>query len=166
MFARIVEFLEKRRAKNFLNDLRLWYDISGEVSDLLGEALYDEQICSSEIGLVLDKTDQLLFTLGGAIPGAQSGVYRHDPGLAHRLEQVSTNIYRLRNATVSFLVRCHGAGIYVDRAQEGLLARDYYLALEEAGFSARQIHREVERELKAISRELQRSIRLAELAAA
>ena len=165
-FDSFVEFLKKRRARNYLKDLRIWYDVSHEVSDILGDALYNEKICSSEIGIVLDKTDRLLFALGSAIPGASGGLNRHNPDLAQRIEKISTNIYHLRNATVSFLVRCHGPAVYEDRAQEGLHAMAYYQALDEAGFQARQICGDVERELKNIWRDLQQSIRLAELAAA
>jgi len=165
MFQKTIEFLEKRRAQNFLKDIHIWYDISNEVSGLLGDALYDEKICSSEIGVVLDKTDRLLFTLGSAIPGARGGLNRQNPDLAMRLEKISTNIYRLRNATVSFLVRCHGPVTYEDQPREDVQAIAYYRALEEAGFLARQISKEVERELKSIWRELQGSIRQAETVA-
>lgn len=165
-FYRFNEFLKKRRAQNFLKDLRVWYEVTHEVSDILGDALYNEKICSSEIGIVLDRTDRLLFTLGSAIPGACGGLNRQNPDLAQRIENISANIYRLRNATVSFLVRCHGPAIYEDRTQEGVHAMVYYQALDEAGFQARQICKEVERELKTAWRDLQRSIRLAELAAA
>jgi hypothetical protein len=166
MFHKLVEFFEKRRAQNYLKDLRLWYDVTHEVSDILGDALYNEKICSSEIGIVLDRTDRLLFALGSAIPGACGGLNRQNPDLAQRVENVSVNIYRLRNATVSFLVRCHRPAIFEDRSQEGLHAMAYYRALDEAGFQARQICKEVERELKTAWYDLQRSIHLAEMAAA
>jgi hypothetical protein len=166
IFYRFFEFLKKRRAQNYLKDLCIWYDITHEVSDILGDALYNEKICTSEIGIVLDRTDRLLFTLDSAIPGARDGLNRHNPDLAQRIENISTNIYRLRNATVSFLVRCHGPAVFEDRAQEGLHALAYYRALDEAGFQARQICRELEGELKTTWRDLQRSILLAEQAAA
>lgn len=164
-YYRLAEYLKKRRAQNYLKDLRVWYEITHEVSDILGDALYNEKICSSEIGLVLDRTDRLLFMLGSAIPGACGGLNRQNPDLAQRIENISTNIYRLRNATVSFLVRCHGPAVYEDRSQEGLHEVVYYQALDEAGFQARQICQEVERELKTAGRELRKSIRQAELAA-
>lgn len=158
MLTRLAKWREKRQAKSFLKNIFAWYETSKGVSDLLGDALYDQNICTSEIGLVLERTDQQLFALAGYISETLGSLRRWDFNLAQRFDTTSSDIYRLRNATASFLIRCHGANPFADHGQIY-----YYQALETAGFKARQIRTEVERELKSIWRELQGWITQAEM---
>ena len=157
MLTWLAEWREKRRAQSFLKNIFAWYETSKGVSDLLGDALYDQKICTSEIGLVLDRTDRQLFALAGYISDARSSLRRWDLDLAQRFDSASSNIYRLRNMTVSFLIRCHASEPFADQGQIY-----YYQALEATGFKARQIRTEVEKELKSIWRELQGWITQAE----
>jgi len=150
MLTWLAEWREKRQAQSFLKNIFAWYETSKGVSDLLGDALYDQKICTSEIGLVLDKTDRQLFALAGYISDARGSLRRWDLDLAQRFDRASSNIYRLRNMTVRFLIRCHASGPFADQGQIY-----YYQALEATGFQARQIRTEVEQELKSIWLELQ-----------
>ena len=80
------------------------------------------------------------------------------------MAEASKNIFRLRNATVRFLVRSRGTGPFpVDRSISDELRRTYYYrALEEVGYKARQLHQELDPEISSIWQELQALIAQAE----
>lgn len=164
MFSQITDFMEKRQARGFLNGAQGWYYTCIKICELLGDALYDEAIGEKDIGVVLDKVDRMLFALRNEAADVRGFLRRQDRVLAERVENASTQVYELRNETTRFLMRCQGPGpVMGKRAMESQTRMLYYYrALEEAGFQARQVNTALESELKAIWRELQRVILVAE----
>ena len=63
MYRKLTDYFEKRRMLGFLNSIQTWYQLSQTVSDLCDNALYDPQVCSDEIGIIVDQADSNLFKL-------------------------------------------------------------------------------------------------------
>jgi hypothetical protein len=163
MFARITDILEKRRAQSLLESVGAWYRTCNQVSKIFGEALHDEAVIRQDIGIVIDKADRLLMNLGFYIPDAIKVLRRRNPILARRFDNTSQQIYRLRNETTRFLIRAQGPGlIEANDSNREMHLIYYYRALEEVGFKARQIKRDLDQELKSIWRDLQVVMILAE----
>jgi len=164
MISQLTGFMEKRQARGFLNGVQAWYHTCVKISELLGEALYDEAIGEKDIGVVLDKVDRMLFALRNEAADVRGFLRRKDPRLAERVENASTQVFELRNETTRFLMRCQGPGPFMGSRELNGQTRMlyYYRALEEVGFKARQVNSALEGELKAIWRDLQRMILVAE----
>ena len=62
MLRRLQEFMERRQARSFVENMQAWYQTSVEVSDVMGEALHDSDIAKRDIGNVIDRADQILFS--------------------------------------------------------------------------------------------------------
>jgi hypothetical protein len=156
MLSWLSERIEKRRAQTFVDSIPEWYQTCNQVSKLIGDALHEEPIARQDIGVVIDKADRLLMKLGFYIPSAHGLLRRRNPDLARRFDITSQQVFRLRNETTRFLIRSQGPGLgaYGDADGEMRLVY-YYRALEEVGFKARQIKRELDQELKSIWNELQ-----------
>lgn len=166
MFARLAKFIERRRARSFVNNVRAWYQTCSDVSEVIGEILYDDKIGKMDIGYVIGHVDRLLLTLRYCIPEVQGGLKRWNLDLAKRLEMTSQLVYRLRNQATSFLIRSQGPGPMTGyEPDEGERLVYYYQALNEVGFQARDIKKDLDGELKSIWRELQNFILKAELIA-
>lgn len=166
MFARITEFFEKRRARSFVNNVRAWYQTCSDVSEVIGEVLYDDKILKMDIGYVIDHVDRLLLTLRYCIPEVQGGLKRWNLDLSKRLEKTSQLVYRLRNQTTSFLIRSQGPGPMTGyNPDDGERLVYYYQALDEVGFQARDIKKDLDGELTSIWRDLQKLILQAEIIA-
>jgi hypothetical protein len=148
--------IETKRAQTFVDTIPEWYQTCNQVSKLIGDALHDEAITRQDIGVVIDKADRLLMKLGFYIPGAHALLRRRNPELARRFDTTSQQVFRLRNETTRFLIRSQGPGVGApgDEDREIHLVY-YYRALEDVGFRARQIKRELDQELKSIWSELQ-----------
>ena len=168
VFRQFIEFLENRRSLGFLNSIKTWYQICNAVSDLCDGALYNPEVCSSEIGIIVDQADSKLFKLRNEEAQCFRFLQRYNTDLAQRHRKLSENLFRLRNETVRFLIRCQGTGptALIQPMGEGEHGLYYYQALDEVGFNARRLRSEVDRELKSIWAELQLLIQQVELRAA
>jgi hypothetical protein len=156
MLQQITAFFDKRRARTFLDSVPAWYRTCNQVSKIIGDALHDEAITRQDIGAVIDKADRLLMNLGFYIPEAHGLLRKRNPELARRFDDTSQKVFRLRNETTRFLIRSQGPGIIrEDESDNGMRQVYYYRALEEAGFKARKIHRDLDKELQSIWREMQ-----------
>jgi hypothetical protein len=159
MFAKIKTKLAKKRAQSFLNNVYAWYQTCEEVSDVIEDALHDQSIITKDIGYIVDHADRKLFHLRYYIPEPLSTLRRRNPELARRFDLACQQIYHLRNETTSFLIRSQGPGpLSGEEPDEGTRLIYYYRALEEVGFKARDMKKDLDREIKCIWRELQNII--------
>ena len=155
--------IERKRAQSFLENTRAWYQTCKDVSEVVGDALHDQSIIDKDIGYMVDDVDQLLFQLRFYIPDSLGTLRRWNPELAQRFDNANRLIFRLRNETARFLIRSQGPGsMSGDESDDGTLIIYYYRALEEAGFKARDLKVDLDRELGFIWRELQSVIMQAE----
>jgi hypothetical protein len=151
--------LRKRQIENFLENSLAWYKACTTVCRICGDALDDEDICDSDIGVALDKADRGIFQLRDNIGGMCRYMQGSNVALVKRVKHISEQVVRLRNQTSRFLIRCQGpiSPAIVDRGEQRRL--HYQRALEDFGLEARQMHREIDEELKTVWREMQ-SLRL------
>jgi len=164
MFRLLLDRIEKKRMKSFVVNIQDWYKTCSLLTKTYGVVLYDQSAFDADIGIMLDKTDRLLFQLGSYTSDALGLLRRKEPALAKKVNDLSTQVYRLRNGTTSFLIRSQGAMLFTggESRQESLGGQAYYQALEEVGFTARQLQRELEKELKEIWVDLQGPILIAQ----
>jgi hypothetical protein len=163
MFARLAEKIEKRRAQAFVDSVGAWYQTCSAISEVTGDVLYDDSIGKMEIGYLIDHVDRLLFSMRAYIPQVQGGLKRWNLELAQRLECASQQVYQLRNHTTSFLIRSQGPGPMTgDQPDDEARLIYYYQALDEVGFRARDIKKDLDAELKSIWPDLQKLIFKAE----
>lgn len=156
MFKKVLDFIERRRARSFLEGVRGWYQTCNQISVELGNALDDREITRQDIGAIIDKADRLLINLGIYIPETKGLLRRRDPQLADRVERASRQVVQLRNEAARFLIRSQGPSpSSKNQSSDFLRQLYYYRALEEAGFKAREIKHHFDRDLRAIWRELQ-----------
>lgn len=156
MLRRLQKMLERRRARSFIESVHAWYQTSIEVSDVMGDALHDSEVAKKEIGFVIDKADRMLFSLDHYIPTARGGLRRRNPDLANRLEKSCQKIYLLRNEMTRFLIRSQGPGpMSGEEPDDETRLVYYYRALNEVGFKARDLKKELDLEIRSIWRELQ-----------
>ena len=156
MLARLQEFMARRNARSFVENMKAWYQTTLEVSDVMGDALHDADVSKKDIGIVIDETDRMLLSLHYYIPEALGGLRRRNPVLAERFDKACQKIYQLRNEMTRFLIRSQGPGP-MSGEEPGDEARllYYYRALDEAGFKARDLKKELDLEIRSIWRELQ-----------
>lgn len=164
MFRQLLARLEKKRTQRFVVNIKAWYKTCILLTTTYGDALYDQCMCESDIGAMLEKADRILFQLSGYTDDALGLLRRKEPALAHKVSSISMQIYRLRNQTTSFLIRCQESKGFPNLSprQEGKTGLAYYRALEEVGFTTRRLQRDLEKELKSIWAELQGLIWIAE----
>lgn len=156
MFTKLDELIEKRRARSFVENARAWYQTCKDVSEVMGDALHDQSIIDKDIGYMVDGVDRLLFQLRFYIPDSLGTLRRWNPELAQRFDNANRLIFRLRNETTRFLIRSQGPGpMSGDESDDETLTIYYYRALEEAGFKARDLKVDLDRELGFIWRDLQ-----------
>lgn len=168
MYRKFIANLEKRRMLGFLKSIQTWYQLSQAVSHLCDDALYDPEVCSDEIGIIVDQADSKLFKLRNEEAECFRFLKRHNIDLAIRHKKLSENLFRLRNETVRFLIRCQGPGpaMISGSGSEDQYGQYYYQALDEVGFNARRLRDQVNRDLITIWQELQSIIQQVELSAA
>lgn len=149
--------LEKRQARLFVDGVLAWYHACAQVTELIDGALHSENALAQDIGVILDRTDRLLFGLRDTTMDAQRALRKYDPALAHRLQQTSNQIYALRNEVARFLIRAQGPG-FPSAGQTRADNRDQYYsqAMTEVGFHARQMKGELDKELASLWADLQR----------
>jgi hypothetical protein len=152
MFRNLIAQIKKNRTKRFIENTQAWYKTCSLLTKTYGVALYDQDAFNADIGIMLDKTDRMLFQLDSYTSDALGFLRRNEPALANKVNDLSTQVFRLRNKTISFLLRSQGGMLFsgIDRGPDSRGSQAYYQALEEVGFTARQIHRELEKELTAI----------------
>lgn len=156
MLRRLQEMLERRSARSFVENALAWYQTSVEVSDVMGNALHDADVSKKDIGIVIDEADRMLLSLQYYIPDAHGGLRRRSPGLAKRFDLACQKIYQLRNEMTRFLIRSQGPGpMSGEEPDDDARLVYYYRALDEAGFKARDLKRELDLEIRSIWRELQ-----------
>lgn len=168
MYRKLTDYFEKRRMLGFLNSIQTWYQLSQTVSDLCDDALYDPQVCSDEIGIIVDQADSNLFKLRNEEAECFRFLKRHNIELANRHKKLSEKLFRLRNETVRFLIRCQGPGpaIMAQFGSEDQCGWYYYQALDEVGFNARRLRIQVNQDLQSFWQELQSIIQQVELSLA
>ena len=155
--------IERKRAQSFVENARAWYQTCKDVSEVMGDALHDQSIIDKDIGYMVDGVDRLLFQLRFYIPDSLGTLRRWNPELAQRFDNANRLIFRLRNETTRFLIRSQGPGpMSGDESDDETLTIYYYRALEEAGFKARDLKVDLDRELGFIWRDLQSVIMQAE----
>lgn len=164
MITRIQVYFEKKRALRFLEGAQAWYEACTLVTQLCLDALYSEKATGGDIGVLLDKADKKLFTLRNYTSDVHSTVKRSNPALARRVNQITHQIFKLRNDTARFLIRSQGPGPFSagDSKENELQQIYYYRALEEFGFDARQENEGLADEVQNIWREMQSIIQNAE----
>jgi hypothetical protein len=165
MFKGLRERIEQRRAQALLESVQAWYAASLIVSEICGDALHDQALIQADIGTVLDKADRKLFQYRNEAAEARREVRRHDPQLASRIDEVTHQVYELRNLTAKFLIRAQGPSPFAGSRPEGDLQVAYYeRALNEAGFQARDLKTGLDQSLRTLWPELEKLIRQAEKA--
>ncbi len=133
---------------------------------MMGGALHDQSIIKMDIGYVVETADRLLFHMRNHIPDSLRTLRRRNPELAQRFDRACQQIFCLRNETTKFLIRSQGPGPMTgDEPDDETRMIYYYQALEEVGFTARDLKKNFDRELKYIWRDLQNVIVQEEIAA-
>jgi hypothetical protein len=156
--------LEKRRVQGMRDILPVWYNTCLRVSEICGEALHDEELIRADIGTVLDKADRMLFQFRNDAGDVRKVVQRYDANLAGSVERLTQQVYELRNITAKFLIRAQGPSPFAKSVLEGESGSQYYQrALEEVGFTARQMKTTLDQDLTALWLELEKLMRLVEL---
>jgi hypothetical protein len=151
--------IERKRARSFVTNVHAWYQTCIEVSEVMDDALHDQSIIKKDIGYIIDTADRILFHLRFYIPDSLGTLRRRNPELAQRFDIACQHIFRLRNATTSFLIRSQGPGPMTgDEPENEVRIIYYYQALEEVGFDARELKTNFDRELKSIWHDLQKII--------
>jgi len=166
MLSLIRTTLQRNRARAFVKNVYAWYQTCREVSAVMGEALHDQAIIEQDIGSVIDKVDRMLIHLGFYMPDSMGILRRRNPELAKRFEHVSQQIVIVRNAMTSFLIRSQGPGPIAGPApDEEARTIYYYRALNEVGFRARDLMRDLDREIELIWKDLEQVITIEQLVA-
>lgn len=156
--------LKQRRMREMLDILPVWYNTCLRVSQICGDALHDADLMEGDIGEVLDKADRMLFQFRNDAGDVRRSVGRYDPQLAGRVEATTRRVFELRNATAKFLIRAQGPSPFARRGMEEELSHMYYhRALEEAGFEARRLKSELDKEINLLWSDLEKLIRLTEM---
>lgn len=168
MFRQLFARIEKQRTKKFVVNIQAWYKTCSQLTKTYGDALYEQGAFDADIGIMLERTDNMLFQLSSYTSDALGLLRREEPALAKKVNDLSTQVYRLRNGTTSFLIRSQRSRFFTsaEPRQESRGGQAYYRALEEIGFATRRLQRELEKELKEIWDELQGPILTAQLSLA
>jgi hypothetical protein len=156
----ILKRFEFRRANNLIDNVHNWYFASSGICKQLGDALVDENIGATDIGIVLDKTDRQLFMLRIYSSDAQSSLRKNYPQITQQIANITDCIFRLRNETAKFLIHSQGPGsVLVNQPLEGEAKRHYYYkALDEYGYKARNLHKSLDGEIQSLWKEMQTAI--------
>lgn len=153
MFDRLFSYFRKREAGEFSQHARGWHTNCQSIAGMYIDALNDEDPAEPDIGVVLDKTDRMLYQVRDHLSALRPALNRRDRQLSKRVGRASERLYEVRNMTASFLIRAQGHTPYYLRQQE--MSADAqmvyrYKAMHEVGFEARQAAIALRDELKAI----------------
>ena len=165
MLKRIRSIIARNRARSFVNNAHAWYVTCSDITRVMGDALHDPSIAAKDIGYIIDQVDLMLFHLGFYITDSISTLKRCSPDLARRFDLVSQQVYVARNKMTIFLIRSQGPGpMSGQETDEDTRLIYYYQALDEVGFAARDLQRDLERDLNTIWQDLQKFISQEEFA--
>jgi hypothetical protein len=129
-----------------------------DVSEACLQALSSDDVGRTEIGVMLDRTDRMLFQLRDFAASVHGPLRSMNPDLARRVRDASDGVYRLRNHTTRFLIRSQGPtpAFMANRPPDPLEAREHVQrALMEFGLEARGIGHTLQKDLGLIWRDLQ-----------
>jgi hypothetical protein len=158
--------IQRNRARAFVKNVRAWYFTCLDASKVMGDALHNQSIIKQDIGIAIDQVDRMLLQLGFYIPDSLGTLRRRNPDLAKRIDQVTKQVYQLRNVMTIFLIRSQGPGpMSGEEPDEDVRMVYYYQALGEVGFKARDLKVDFDREIDVIWQELQMIISQEEIAA-
>lgn len=166
MLSWIMTTLQRNRARAFVDNVYAWYQTTRDVSAVMEKALHDQAVLEQDIGSVIDNVDRMVLHLGFYMPDSMGTLRRRNPELAQRFEHVSQQIVVVRNAMTSFLIRSQGPGPMAGEApDEEARTVYYYRALNEVGFRARDLMRDLDREIELIWKDLEQVITSEQLVA-
>ncbi len=149
--------------QDMLNLLPVWHQTCLRVSEICGDALHDVELIERDIGAVLDKADRMLFQFRNDAGDVRRSVRRYNEQLATRVEAVTRQVFELRNATAKFLIRAQGPTPFARGGMESDVSQLYYhRALEEAGFTARRLKSELDKDIELLWSELEQLMRQVE----
>ena len=153
MWNRVISYFRRREAGEFSASAQGWHSVCQSIVEIYVETLNEENPDQPDIGVVLDKTDRMLFQVRDHLAALRPALNRRDRALAKRVSKASERLYEVRNMTARFLIRAQGHTPHFLRQQD--LSEDaqqvyYYKAMQEVGFEARQAAIELRKELKAI----------------
>jgi len=157
MWDSLLKFFRKREAREFSEHAAAWHKTCQSISEAYVDVLGDAEAAQPDIGVVLDKTDRMLFSLRDHLSALRSPLARRNQGLAVRVLKATERLFELRNQTTRFLIRSQGPTPPFLREtphSPGLDQAYYYKAMQEVGFEARQAARDLSKELKSIWSEL------------
>ena len=95
--------IERNCARAFVENARAWYTTCREITRIMADALHDQSIAADDIGYVIDPVDRTLFRLGFYFTDSMGTLMRHNPELAMRFDQISQQVYVVRNQ-INFLL--------------------------------------------------------------
>lgn len=153
MWNKVFSFFRKREAGEFSENASGWHKTCSSIAGMYIDALNDENPDQPDIGVVLDKTDRMLFAVRDHLSALRPALNRRDRALSKRVNKASERLYEVRNMTAKFLIRAQGHTPHYLREKE--MSADaqqafYYKAMHEVGFEARQAAIELRDELKSI----------------
>lgn len=164
MLKRLMDKLNRRKMQALIDILPVWYNTCRRVSEICGDALHDVELVDGDIGAVLDKADRMLFQFRNDAGDVRRSIQLLDRQLAGRVDATTRRVFELRNATAKFLIRAQGPSPFARQGMESDMSQRYYhRALEEAGFEARRLKNELDKEIELLWDELDKLIRLTEM---
>lgn len=156
-------WIEKRRAQSFMNNLRAWHQLVFVLIDLMDDVLYDQSIIQSDIGFIVESYDLVLSQMMCFSPGISRTLSHNNRTLASQYDNICLKIGRLRNETTIFLIRSQGpCPEFGHKANDESRIDDYYQALSEVGFEARQLKGDLNSGIKTFWQDVQPIIKKAE----
>lgn len=156
-------WIEKRRAQSFINNIRAWHQLVFVLVDLMDNALYDQAIIQSDIGYIVECYDLVLSQMRCFSPGIRRTLLHNNRTLANRYDEICLKIGRLRNETRIFLIRSQGpCPEFGQKTIDESRISDYYQALSEVGFDARQLKGDLNLEIKTFWQDVQPIIKKVE----
>jgi hypothetical protein len=153
---------ERRQSQNLSECLYLWYQTSMEVSEICGEALYEQVVIQGDIGVLLDRVDRKLFQYRNDASDAKRQVGKYNKDLASRVSTITGQLYELRNQTASVLIRSQGPSPFAAPPDDNRQDEYDQRALIESGLRAREYKATLDKDIRAIWMELEDIIALVE----
>jgi len=153
MLNKVFSYFRKREAGEFTYRAASWHQACQSIVGMYIDALNDEEAAGPDIGVVLDKTDRMLYQVRDHLGALRPALNRRDRALSKRVNKAAERLYEVRNMTAKFLIRAQGHTPHFLRQQE--MSDDAqvayrYKAMDEVGFEARQAAIALQTELKDI----------------
>ncbi len=109
MISSIRSTIARNRARSFVENAR-WNETIVEITQVMDGTLHDQPIAGTDIGCVIDQVDRMLAHLGFHTADSIETLRRRNPELARRFDQVSQQVYNMRNEMTILLVRSQVPG--------------------------------------------------------